>query len=66
MAANIVLTLHGLYVEISTSHDYPDNIDDLTKRAQEALAFGIALAKENNIDITLKNVWVDEEEYEED
>ena len=64
MAANIVLTLHGLYVEINTSHDYPDNLDDLVKRAQEALAFGVALAKENNIDITTKNVWVEDEEID--
>jgi len=64
MAANIVLTLHGLYVEINTSHDYPDNLDDLTKRAQEALAFGVALAKENDIDITTKNVWVEDEEID--
>lgn len=64
MAANIVLTLHGLYVEINTSHDYPDNLDDLVKRAQEALAFGIALAKENEIDITTKNVWVEDEEID--
>ena len=64
MAANIVLTLHGLYVEINTSHDYPDNLDDLVKRAQEALAFGVALAKENDIDITTKNVWVEDEEID--
>ena len=64
MAANIVLTLHGLYVEINTTHDYPDNLDDLVKRAQEALAFGIALAKENEIDITTKNVWVEDEEID--
>jgi hypothetical protein len=64
MAANIVLTLHGLYVEINTTHDYPDNLDDITKRAQDALSFGVKLAKENGIDIALKNLWVEEEELE--
>ena len=66
MAANIILTLHGLYVEINTSHDYPDALHDITARAQEALTFGIKLAKENQIDITLKPMFVEEDEYEED
>ena len=52
MAANIILTLHGLYVEINTSHDYPDALHDITARAQEAMTFGVKLAKENQIDLT--------------
>lgn len=66
MAANIILTLHGLYVEINTSHDYPDALHDITARAQEALTFGVKLAKENQIDLTTKAIFIDEEEYEED
>lgn len=66
MAANIILTLHGVYVEINTSHDYPDTLHDITARAQEAMTFAVKLAKENNIDITVKPIFVDEDEYEED
>ena len=66
MAANIILTLHGVYVELNTSHDYPDALHDITARAQEAMTFAIKLAKENNIDITTKAIFIDEDEYEED
>ena len=66
MAANIILTLHGVYVEINTSHDYPDSLHDITARAQDAMTFAVNLAKENNIDITLKPMFIDEDEYEED
>jgi hypothetical protein len=66
MASNIVLTLHGVYVEINTTHDYPDALDDIASRAKDALTYAVKLAKENGIDITTKNLWVDEDEYEED
>lgn len=66
MAANIILTLHGVYVEINTSHDYPDALHDITARAKEGMTFAIELAKANNIDITTKAIFVDEDEYEED
>ena len=66
MAANIILTLHGVYVEINTSHDYPDTLHDITARAQEAMTYAVKLAKDNNIDITVKPIFVDEDEYEED
>lgn len=66
MAANIILTLHGVYVEINTSHDYPDALHDITARAQEAMTFAVNLAKENHIDITTRAIFVDEDEYEED
>jgi hypothetical protein len=62
MASNIVITLHGVYVEINTSHDYPDALHDLIARGQEALKYAVELAKENNIDITTQNIWVDDED----
>jgi hypothetical protein len=66
MAASIYIALHGLSVEINTSHDYPDALHDITARAHEAMSYGVALAKENQIDITLKSIFVEENEFEED
>lgn len=53
--------MHQVWVEINSTADHPDALHDMTARAQEALTFAIGLAKDNNIDITTKNVWVDDD-----
>lgn len=64
MPASIQISLHQVWVEINTTNDHPDALHDLNNRAQEALQFALNLAKENNIDITTKNIWVEDEEVD--
>jgi hypothetical protein len=64
MAASIQINMHQVWVEIHTTQDHPDALHDLTNRAKDALTFAVNLAKENNIDITTKNIWVEDEEVE--
>jgi len=61
MSASIQISMHQVWVEINSTADHPDALHDMTARAQEALTFAIGLAKDNNIDITTKNVWVDDD-----
>ena len=66
MPTNVQIAFHQIFVELHSTNDHPDALTDLTNRAKDALAFTVALAKEQNIDITNANVYVSDAEDEDE
>ena len=54
--SSIEIRLGGLWVSLQTELIYPDGIDDLTARALFVFKEGVALAKANDIDITVMSL----------
>jgi hypothetical protein len=66
MPINVRIAIFDLSVEISTTHDYPDALDDMTQRAINAFTSSLITAKSVGIDLMpiLEEEYVEEEEAE--
>lgn len=49
--AKVVLSLHQMYVEVESTASYPDQLDDISRRAFELFDSIIMRAKEHGVDI---------------
>jgi hypothetical protein len=62
---SVEISCGGLIVNVQTELTYPDGIDDMCARTLTLFREGVAVAKENNIDITKMNLhtthYVDED-----
>lgn len=65
--AKVSIGLHQMYVEVESIASYPDQLDDLSRRAFELFDSMLIRAKEHGVDIrALEFIEIDSDDEDED